>query len=284
MKNEKIILGTAQFGNKYGIANTKILKKDNYYKILDYALKKNIKILDTARSYGNEKIIGEYIKANKVENDIKIITKIPSFKNISKSKINFFLEKSLLNLNIKKFETLFFHDPSDIKFLLKNIKFFNKLKKDFGIKNLGFSIYEKKEFDLIKKIKTINSIQAPVNFVNQDFAELKNKKINLHARSIFLQGLLINKKINYLNLSKKMRVAHRKYFSFLKKHKINGLKFCMQYINSVKKCDYYIFGVNSVKQLSDIIDYKNSKNINLKHLKEARNFFNPKIADPRLWS
>ena len=44
MKNEKIILGTAQFGNKYGIANTKILKKDNYYKILDYALKKNIKI------------------------------------------------------------------------------------------------------------------------------------------------------------------------------------------------------------------------------------------------
>ena len=76
-KVEKIILGTAQIGMSYGIANTKGKpSKVDSFKILDFAYENNIRYLDTAKIYGNsEEIIGLYIQENQKKN-WKIITKI----------------------------------------------------------------------------------------------------------------------------------------------------------------------------------------------------------------
>ena len=126
MENKKIILGTAQFLNQYGIANTnqKKISKNIFYKILNLSLNNGISTLDTANSYNNEKDIGNFIKANGIEKKIKIITKIPSLRIIKKKDITKILEKSLKNLNIKKFHTIFFHDQNDIDFILENNFFF----------------------------------------------------------------------------------------------------------------------------------------------------------------
>ena len=66
MENKKIILGTAQFLNQYGIANInqKKISKNTFYKILNLSLKNGIKILDTANTYNNEKEIDnlEFVK------------------------------------------------------------------------------------------------------------------------------------------------------------------------------------------------------------------------------
>ena len=88
MENKKIILGTAQFLNKYGIANInqKKISKNIFYKILNLSLRNGIKILDTANTYNNEKEIGKFIRVNKVENKIQIVTKIPSLKKTKKKK------------------------------------------------------------------------------------------------------------------------------------------------------------------------------------------------------
>ena len=120
MENKKIILGTAQFLNQYGIANTnqKKISKNIFYKILNLSLNNGIRTLDTANSYNNEKDIGNFIKANRIEKKIKIITKIPSLKKTKKKDITKILEKSLKNLNIKKFHTIFFHDQNDINFII----------------------------------------------------------------------------------------------------------------------------------------------------------------------
>lgn len=88
MENKKIILGTAQFLNQYGIANTnqKKISKNIFYKILNLSLNNGISTLDTANSYNNEKDIGNFIKANGIEKKIKIITKIPSLRIIKKKR------------------------------------------------------------------------------------------------------------------------------------------------------------------------------------------------------
>ena len=56
MKNKlskKIILGTAQFGSKYGISNkTGVVNQIEIKKIIDYANKNNINSIDVAPSYG----------------------------------------------------------------------------------------------------------------------------------------------------------------------------------------------------------------------------------------
>lgn len=286
MENKKIILGTAQFLNQYGIANTnqKKISKNIFYKILNLSLNNGISTLDTANSYNNEKDIGNFIKANGIEKKIKIITKIPSLRITKKNDITKILEKSLKNLNIKKFHTIFFHDQNDIDFILENNFFFQKIKKEFGNPNFGLSLYDKKVLKKIDKINLINCVQVPLNFLNDDFLKLKYKKnFKIFARSIFLQGFLINEKINYKNLDNKTIKAHKKYFIYLKKNNIDPLKFCLSFINSVRKFDHYIFGTNNASQLEEILQAKRSSNIDLIKLNEIRSLFKNSTLDPRKW-
>ena len=57
----KLSLGSAQWGLNYGISNKNgITSKNEVKKILNFAYKNKINLIDTASSYGNaEKIIGE---------------------------------------------------------------------------------------------------------------------------------------------------------------------------------------------------------------------------------
>lgn len=63
----KIILGTAQFGMKYGIANNSgKIKYPEINRILNFLCKKKIKLLDTAFAYGaSEREIGKFYKKKK---------------------------------------------------------------------------------------------------------------------------------------------------------------------------------------------------------------------------
>ena len=81
LKN-KIILGTAQFLNNYGSTNNSFLSKKECFKILDLALKNNITNFDTAMDYNSEKILGEFIKINKLEKKVRIHTKIGNLRLI----------------------------------------------------------------------------------------------------------------------------------------------------------------------------------------------------------
>lgn len=58
MKANKIVLGTAQLGLDYGIAN-KIGKpeENKAFEIMKYAVENGINYFDTAYSYGNSEII-----------------------------------------------------------------------------------------------------------------------------------------------------------------------------------------------------------------------------------
>ena len=74
MKNncnvKKLIIGTAQFGMSYGIANYNgLVGKIEVEKILNYAYKAGINTIDTATGYGNsEDIIGHHLKEYCYEN------------------------------------------------------------------------------------------------------------------------------------------------------------------------------------------------------------------------
>ena len=78
----KIVLGTAQFGLEYGIANKKgRIQKNEAREILHYARENGIHLLDTAINYGgSEQILGEL-----GVNEWQIITKLPSIKECSEN-------------------------------------------------------------------------------------------------------------------------------------------------------------------------------------------------------
>lgn len=186
----KIVLGTVQFGMDYGINNSqgKVSQKE-VYSILDFAYQNQINMLDTAPSYGDsERVIGKYLKQR--PNEFEIVSKLPSIN--SYPEIKEYIDRSCQHLNINKLYAYLVHDFNIIKKLPGLIKY---LKDDSRIEKFGFSLYYPKELDyLLENNIQFNIVQIPYNVFDQRFVpyfkKLKDRKIEIHVRSIFLQGLV----------------------------------------------------------------------------------------------
>ena len=110
----KVILGSANFDQKYGIRKNSI-KKNDIKKLLNIAVKNKIKLIDTSPSYNeSEKIIGKL--NNKRFQVISKIAKLP--KNTKKSEIKKKMTKNVLislkKLKIKRFECLLLHNAESL--------------------------------------------------------------------------------------------------------------------------------------------------------------------------
>ena len=158
--NKKIIMGGAQFGMNYGIANKNgEISLKNLNKILNYAIKRKVHIIDTATSYKSSlKKIFKISRNNNLKKKIKIIIKV----------------KSSSILNIEKFKKL--DDNYNIYcmmahssklFLNKSFQKNSKIKKENYNFKLGVSIYENRELINLKDhYKIIDILQIPFNIVN----------------------------------------------------------------------------------------------------------------------
>ena len=118
----KLVIGTAQYGMNYGVANKKgKISDDQMKKILDLAFENDIKTIDTAINYGNceEKLgflcVNNFDLISKISNlqDIKGNIKDLTIKNV---------EKSVKDLKIQNLNTLLLHSSSDL-LSEKNMKF-----------------------------------------------------------------------------------------------------------------------------------------------------------------
>ena len=259
----KLILGTANFDLNYGIKNNfKKLKKKEIKKII-YSLKRNkINYIDTSQHYNNaEKILGDLnIKKFKVSTKF-IFNK--NIKNIVKDK---FLSTTK-NLRTKSIHTVLFHRPSDL--LKKNGKLiFNEivlLKKKGYIKKIGISSDKKSELKKILDKYKFDIVQVPINIFNQSFLEkkflsyLKKKKVEIHARSVFLQGLLLMREKKIPKFFLKNSNIMKKWNLWLKKNKITNLEACLNFITSQKIIKKFVLGVDSLRQLNEILNFKKSK-------------------------
>ena len=270
---KKFFLGTAQLVNAYGSLKLRSTKnKKKIFKFLDYALENGINKFDTAQSYNSEDVIGEFINSNK-KSKIKVATKIPSLpKKGTLDRIEFI--KKSLNTSQKKLKTnistLFFHDENDVPFFLSNIGTLKKIKKEFGLTHLGLSLYTLKNLDQINRCNETCAIQFPFNFANDEILKKKvNNKHIIFARSIFLQGLLLNKKIRK-KIPKKIHILHQKYFKEIEKKQESSLNLCINHAFNQNKIKYIIIGCDNINQLKEILnvsidvkikDYNNYKNL-----------------------
>lgn len=285
MNKKKIVLGTAQSDPNYGI-----VKSDDFIKITNL-IKKHKFYLDTATTYKNS---GFFLK-KLGKNYENIISKVPfikknnNFEKIFKQK----LKEIYIHSNSKKIYAILLHDPS-ILFNLKNrnviFKEITDLKKRKLLKKFGVSVYSVKELNKILTIFTPEIIQLPISIINQSFLEknllkfLKKKKIEIHARSIFLQGILLQ---NYENVPDYFRNKKpiKKYFEFLNIKKISSLKFCIKFLKNIKEVDKYVVGFNDVSQLRLFLNCQKEISKSKMNFKAYNDFksSNPKLIDPRKW-
>ena len=286
----KFIIGTAQFGSKYGISNTSgKTKTSEVKKILSLLNKKKIYFIDTSTNYGKaEKILG-----SKSKKKTKIITKI-SAKKLCLNKIENIKEKmfkqlnqSKKNLKNKSIYAVLINNV-DLMLSKKGFKIFESLKeakKKGLIKKYGYSIYS---FSNLKKICNKvkpDIIQCPYNILDRRLIEknnlnfLKKNTIEVHVRSVFLQGLLLMSKKDMPIYFKKWNNVFNNWEKWVYKSKSSKLSACLNYIYNTKGIDKIVVGVNKAKQLEEILNSKMQKISIPKHISSK----NEKLINPNLW-
>ena len=197
----KLGLGTVQFGCNYGISNQKgQVSPLEVEKILNFAYEQGIDTMDTANMYGNsEEVLGRFNLDN-----FKVVTKttkvnlaLDENENLNRFKDAFYASQK--KLGYIKLHGLMFHESMDLlgKCGSKLWDLLCDFKEKEYVEKIGVSVYYPETLmEIIDKFN-IDIVQLPLNMLDQRFIyllkELKQKGIEIHTRSTFLQGLLLMK-------------------------------------------------------------------------------------------
>jgi aryl-alcohol dehydrogenase-like predicted oxidoreductase len=263
----KISLGTAQFGSVYGInsSNGKVLSSE-VPTILNYARENSINLLDTAPLYGlSEKALG----INDL-NGFEIVTKTRHFENskIGGPEVKTLIEDfsySLKNLNKSNVYALLIHNADDLlkhgsKMIFDQLKIF---KKNNLVKKIGVSVYDTKQIKAIIENFDIDIIQLPFNILDHRllidgiFEELQKREIEIHARSVFLQGLLLMNYIERPNKFNRWDSLWSLWHQWLNDNQISALEASIRYAMSFHEISRVLVGIDNLVQLKEVLSASN---------------------------
>ena len=294
----RIGLGTVQFGMDYGYTKKKPQKQVD--EILTCCLNRGVNFLDTARDYGDsEEKIGSFIKRTP-KNNFFIATKISKINpSISKNKKKLLehvvksIESSLSLLQVEKIELLQLHQADnsiigndffwDIIMHLKEKKVFNRF---------GVSVYDVDSTkDMLNKYhRCIDFIQIPYNVFDQRFSEifsfLKDKKISIMSRSVFLKGIITAPEEAVPSELNEIKYFKNKLLNISRDSGLSVSDLALLFVINHKAINTTILGVDSVQELqANIAALKNNDlfekvKIEVGHLRIKDSY----LIDPRKWA
>jgi aryl-alcohol dehydrogenase-like predicted oxidoreductase len=285
----KIAIGTVQFGVDYGVANQLgRVQFDEAQKILEIATGQGMDTLDTAIAYGDsERILGQVGVF-----DWKVVTKLSALpvdcvdiRGWVKSQV----ESSLLRLGINSLHGVLLHRPEQ---LLSDTgdQLFSALQhiKEQGLtKKIGVSIYGPHELDRLTRTMEFDMVQAPLNILDRQLIEsgwasrLKACGVELHVRSAFLQGLLLLHPAQRPSKFARWQSVWAEWERWLGETGLSPVQACLAYVLGMKDVDKVVVGVDSSKQLLEILGAV------LPRLSTLPNWPQPidsNLIDPSQWS
>lgn len=189
----RLVIGTAQWGSDYGIANTSGIPDDDECRaILSLAASKGVDVLDTARAYGNaENRVGKFAGEG-----WKVATKTdPSASSLADMRSS--LEMSLRCLDRERVDWLLLHRPGQKH--ADGGSCWRYLQSQVAIGRIG-----KAGVSVISVAQArrelqpdIGAIQVPASLSDRRlrstnfFEEAASEGIEVFVRSVFLQGALL---------------------------------------------------------------------------------------------
>lgn len=288
---QRFVLGTAQFGSVYGVGNKSgKLDQLEIKKILNLCLENNISILDTAHSYGSSEANLGNIGISKFD----VMTKIPPLtKNVFRNGVvRDYLLKSLEKLNVNQVKGLLLHDACDLE---QNEDIFHELldlKKEGLTRNIGISVYDFHLMTKLMKKYELDFVQCPFNVFDRRLIKSKillnskNKKIKVYARSIFLQGLLLMPKKEIPNYFYAWHPLFEEWNDWINDNGLSAYEACLAFCLSHREIDYFLFGVDNITQMKQLIDHLPALTMLAEDLNFPRSLSSSdlKLINPSMWA
>ena len=207
LQRKRLAIGTAQFGLDYGITNTSgQVSLDEIVAILSSASDAGVDTLDTAALYGSsEGLLGEALALAGLS--FSIITKTGKRLDArTDAEAHDFLladlDTSMKRLGQQALDTLIVHDADEL--LGPNgdarWKAMEAARSQGLVSRIGASIYDSSQLDALLSRYNLDIVQVPLNAIDRRLLDsgaaqrLGSANIAVHARSAFLQGLLLAEK------------------------------------------------------------------------------------------
>jgi aryl-alcohol dehydrogenase-like predicted oxidoreductase len=254
----KLILGTAQFGMDYGINNNSgQVSKEEVCKILHFAYRQDVCMLDTSSAYGNsESVLGNELTDKSLK--FNVISKYPR----SSQHVESILRKTLLDLRQSTLHGYLIHH---FDFFQEKPAIWEEMifVKEIGLtEKIGFSLYscEQLQYLFDNDIK-FDLLQIPYNIFDRRFEpyfdELKKRNVTIHTRSVFLQGLFFRN----INLLDKKFAPLIPYLNELNNYcheiEITIEELVLRYVISNPYIDGVLIGIDNCEQLKSNINTLN---------------------------
>ena len=285
----QLIIGTAQFGMNYGIANLSGQPSEKTIReIIEYATANEILYYDTAISYGSsEEVLGKIFGELGIHQQVKVFTKIPKrTKTDSQASINDSVKKSINRLKIDQLFGLLLHSESDYLYLEE----LRKIKEAGLCKHIGLSTGHDPSFNSeILKNQNLELLQIPANLLDRrnlvpNILDNTAEK-QIIVRSIYLQGL-------FSIMPQALSVFHRPLRSLLEQlnqiaqnfgmgiHEL-ALRYILSYLPS-----YVVIGAESLLQFQNNLAWFKQgpldRNI-LKRINAVSYDLDFQLITPHLW-
>jgi aryl-alcohol dehydrogenase-like predicted oxidoreductase len=287
--NSRIALGTVQFGLNYGVANQGgQIKSDEARAIVTFARSHGVCALDTAIAYGDsEQVLGRIGVGN-----FEVISKLAAVPENCSDVRDWVLkqvQESLHRLRVPQLYGLLLHHPEQLLSgrgpeLYEALQI---LKNQGLVAKTGISIYRPEELQALFKIMKFDLVQAPFNLLDRRLIttgwldRLHMMGVELHVRSVFLQGLLLmplGQRPSYFDRWSKL--WHR-YDEWLKQHNITPVQACLRHALSVTAINKLVVGVDSCTQLLEILAATQGE---LPPIPEYLNCDDVDLLNPASWS
>lgn len=303
----KLVLGTAQLGSDYGIANiTGQPNKKQCQELIKTAIANGVIYLDTARGYGDsEAMIGQSLKGG-WEGRAKIITKLSPLQDcppdVSIPALNAFVDASIFQsctaLGVQRIDVLMLHRASHLSDWDGGVWHrLLELQSSGVIGELGASVQNPEELSKALGIPEINYIQMPFNLLDWRWdsvvpdilATKAARKLTIHVRSALLQGLLPSADAaHWLRANVEHMVPVRDWLlsQTFACQRINVTDLCLSYVKALVWVDGIAIGIDNIRQLIENINYFNAPSLTMAQVEEIQNTrskLSEATLNPALW-
>jgi aryl-alcohol dehydrogenase-like predicted oxidoreductase len=258
----RLALGTVQFGLPYGIANQdgKVTRTEAKA-MLQLAATNGIDMLDTAIDYGeSETCLGEVGTQG-----FKLVTKLPAVPDGCAGVRGWVQDQvgaSLARLGVSTVYGLLLHRPEQLlgasgKALYQTLQV---LKETGLVQKVGVSVYAPSELEALISQYHFDLVQAPFNLMDRRLhttgwlQRLKYEGVEVHTRSVFLQGLLLMPQSAIPPKFAPWSDLWGKWHEWLSGHNISAVQACLAIPLSVPEIDRVVVGADNVSQLEQIIN------------------------------
>ena len=257
----RLALGTVQFGLLYGVANqTGQVSRDEAATIIGHAWAAGLDTLDTAIAYGeSEQRLGEIGIGQ-----WRVISKLPAMLEEHTDVAAWVQESvlgSLARLKVPKLHGLLLHRPQQLlgpqgKALYRAL---TALKDEGKVEKIGVSIYGPDELDALWPYFQFDLVQAPFNIIDRRLAtsgwlaRLHQSGTEVHARSVFLQGMLLMGQTSRPASFSRWQLLWDQWHRWLVDQSMTSVQACLGFAMLQPEISRVVVGVDSLKQLQGIL-------------------------------